>query len=210
MNESPYAVLGVKPDAAADEIRAAYRALARKLHPDAGSGSPDGFVKLQQAYEVLSDPERRRKYDAVRKLLETKPPEQNGNSLSWGAPVAGSATFGFYPMGWQGASGNVSFSPAPMSACAYVSTHVPLSSCQVFSGGQVYQRAYQNPPITKMRLMQIVTRAALSSYAGGNLLAQHKPGDRIAYNGTPYIVTDIHLNALPTGDIEVILDMEQI
>jgi molecular chaperone DnaJ len=61
-----YDVLGVAADAGADEIKRAYRQLARRYHPDI-SGDERGvaFVEVARAYEVLSDPERRRSYDAL-------------------------------------------------------------------------------------------------------------------------------------------------
>jgi curved DNA-binding protein CbpA len=59
-----YAILGVPPDADGETIRVAYRALARQYHPDAGEGSsPEKFRELADAYETLSDPQRRRTYD---------------------------------------------------------------------------------------------------------------------------------------------------
>jgi molecular chaperone DnaJ len=60
-----YDVLGVSPDAGADEIKRAYRQLARRYHPDI-SGDDRGavFLEVSRAYEVLRDPERRRAYNA--------------------------------------------------------------------------------------------------------------------------------------------------
>lgn len=60
-----YDVLGVKKSASGDEIRSAYRTLARKLHPDVNK-APDAaktFTEAQQAYEVLSDDAKRAQYD---------------------------------------------------------------------------------------------------------------------------------------------------
>jgi curved DNA-binding protein CbpA len=57
-----YATLGVPRSATADEIRKAYVAAAKRIHPDAGGGAVE-FVELQAAYDVLSDPERRQRYD---------------------------------------------------------------------------------------------------------------------------------------------------
>ena len=57
-----YDVLGVKKDASADEIKKAFRKLARKHHPDAG-GDEEKFKEINEAYEVLSDPEKRSEYD---------------------------------------------------------------------------------------------------------------------------------------------------
>lgn len=59
-----YAVLGVSPDASEQKIRSAYRALARRFHPDRGPGSSSGkFQEMVEAYETLSDPGRRQAYD---------------------------------------------------------------------------------------------------------------------------------------------------
>jgi len=59
----PYAVLGVSPAATAAEIKAAYRTLVKRHHPDAG-GDETRIVALNAAWEVLRDGERRRRYDA--------------------------------------------------------------------------------------------------------------------------------------------------
>lgn len=58
----PYADLGVSPDATPAEIKSAYRKAAKRTHPDAG-GDPQEFAKVAGAYLVLSDPERRKRYD---------------------------------------------------------------------------------------------------------------------------------------------------
>jgi curved DNA-binding protein len=62
-----YSILGVERDASADDIKRAYRKLARKYHPDVSS-EPDAeskFQELQEAYEVLKDPEKRAAYDEL-------------------------------------------------------------------------------------------------------------------------------------------------
>ena len=65
-----YKILGVAENASADEIRKAYRALAKQHHPDANAGNPastEKFKEVSEAHGVLSDPDKRRKYDRVRK-----------------------------------------------------------------------------------------------------------------------------------------------
>lgn len=67
-----YAALGVSPDASAEDIKKAFRALARKYHPDATGGDAEGaerYKEISEAYSVLSDPDRRRDYDMSRSGL---------------------------------------------------------------------------------------------------------------------------------------------
>ncbi|MFL6023656.1 MAG: molecular chaperone DnaJ [Marmoricola sp.] len=65
MSQDPYAILGVDRDADADDLKKAYRRLARQYHPDVNSdpGAQEKFKEVSAAYEILSDPEKRRVYD---------------------------------------------------------------------------------------------------------------------------------------------------
>src|SRR5919202_5260989 len=63
-----YKALGVSDTASEAEIRRAYRKLAKQYHPDAHPGSEDRFKEVSAAYEVLSDPGKRKEYDEVRRL----------------------------------------------------------------------------------------------------------------------------------------------
>lgn len=81
-----YEVLGVARDAGQDDIRKAFRKLARKYHPDVAEDKVAGeakFKELNEAYEVLSDPAKRRKYDAL------GPNWQHGADFSQAARGAG-------------------------------------------------------------------------------------------------------------------------
>ncbi|MGH2630587.1 MAG: J domain-containing protein [Actinomycetota bacterium] len=62
-----YALLGVDPDASGDDIRHAYRALARRHHPDVSPDieRPDGFRRVAAAYEILGDEQERAAYDRI-------------------------------------------------------------------------------------------------------------------------------------------------
>ena len=64
-----YEILGVSRDATQDQIQSAYRKLARKYHPDINKskGAEDKFKQIGEAYEVLGDAEKRKKYDQLGK-----------------------------------------------------------------------------------------------------------------------------------------------
>jgi DnaJ-class molecular chaperone len=64
--QTPYEVLGVKKDASADDIRKAYRKLAKQFHPDLNPGKPEAearFKSISAAYDLLSDADKRGRYD---------------------------------------------------------------------------------------------------------------------------------------------------
>ena len=77
-----YCVLGVAVDVSQDEIKVAFKALAKKHHPDK-SGSTDAFVALRDAYEVIADKQARAAYDRLRVASErsrgkrSSPPRTN-------------------------------------------------------------------------------------------------------------------------------------
>ena len=84
----PYESLGLPRGASADDVRKAYRRLAREHHPDANPDDPaaeERFKEIQQSYEILSYPEKRRAYDA-----RSRPPGRRaGASRRTGGRQAG-------------------------------------------------------------------------------------------------------------------------
>src|SRR2546421_442409 len=65
MPKSLYEALGVSKNATQDEIKKAYRKLVRDVHPDRNPGNEERFKEVQGAYDVLSDPDKRKRYDRV-------------------------------------------------------------------------------------------------------------------------------------------------
>ena len=104
-----YATLGVKKDASQDEIQKSYRKLARKFHPDVNK-APEAEVKFKEigeAYEVLKDPDKRKKYDQF---------GSNWNRMGGGPPPGweninfGNGGFDFRNFGGGGGGGAAGFS----------------------------------------------------------------------------------------------------
>ena len=97
-----YQILGVAPDADEKAIRQAFRKLARQYHPDVNPGdkaAEEQFKAINEANQVLSDPEQRKKYDALRTQYQRwqqggrRP--QDFNWQDWSAPP-GEGVYGHY------------------------------------------------------------------------------------------------------------------
>ena len=89
-----YGILGVKRDAGADEIKTAYRKLARKYHPDVSKekGAEEKFKEVSEAYETLKDAEKRAAYDQLgtyREGQEFRPPPDWGQQFGQGGGAGG-------------------------------------------------------------------------------------------------------------------------
>src|SRR5512141_3230365 len=89
-----YRILGVAKNASEKEIKAAFRKLARKHHPDVNPGKKEAearFKEINEAYEVLGDPEKRKRYDEL---------GMNWDAFKRGGPAAG---------GWPGGRARVEY-----------------------------------------------------------------------------------------------------
>jgi curved DNA-binding protein CbpA len=116
--KDPYGLLDVARTATDDDIRKAYRRLARKHHPDANPGDSNAeerFKEIQQAYETLSNPKRRRAYDersrpspqrstgSPRVATSSRPRERTTGSVDLSGLLrkSGSSSGGRREINWQ-------------------------------------------------------------------------------------------------------------
>src|SRR6266436_4705031 len=99
-----YEILGVPRTASEDDIKKSFRKLARQYHPDVAKtkkGAEDKFKEINEAYEVLSDPAKRKKYDELgpnwKQGAEFRPPPgwQQESPFARGAGRAGEYEFEF-------------------------------------------------------------------------------------------------------------------
>ena len=96
---NPYTLLGVSKNATQDEIKQAYRKLARKMHPDLNPNDPkaeDKFKEISGAYDILSDPEKRKRFDAGE--IDENGKERPGYGFGGFNPGAG----GYQTHGFEG------------------------------------------------------------------------------------------------------------
>jgi len=153
MAKSYFAILGVSSDASFEEIRSAYRKLAKAYHPDYFEGGSEAFRQIQEAYAVLADVRRRKEYE---KSLKPKPlqPELRPTFRSEPEPLIPrrrpSASWGITPIGSPPNRGIISEDPlqhltmnrrrrhhTDVGRVDDVSVEVPLTREQAVKGGNV-------------------------------------------------------------------------
>ncbi|NJP05272.1 MAG: J domain-containing protein [Chloroflexaceae bacterium] len=81
-----YAVLGIEPDASDQTIKQTYRKLARQYHPDVNPGdkqAEEQFKAINEAYQALGDPEKRRKYDQLRQQYQQWQQRGKADQFNW-------------------------------------------------------------------------------------------------------------------------------
>lgn len=97
MAQDYYDILGVNKGASAEEIKKAYRKLAHKYHPDKGQGNDAKFKEVNEAYQVLSNSEKRSQYDQYGQTFEQA--QRNGGGPGYGAGFGGFGGQGGNPFG---------------------------------------------------------------------------------------------------------------
>ena len=116
-----YKILGVGQDADKKAIKTAYRRLARRYHPDVAPGrdTANRFIEIQEAYEVLSNPTRRRLYDrATRGRRQRAAASQSGDRGSRTPNMFSASLLGGWDFGLARASGVSASSPVVAAPAA--------------------------------------------------------------------------------------------
>lgn len=98
MNKDYYNILGVEKSASDEDIKKAYRRLAHQHHPDKASGNEQKFKELNEAYQILSNKEKRAQYDQFGRVFESQQGFGGGNPF-------GNFGFGFDPNNMEGFGG---------------------------------------------------------------------------------------------------------
>jgi molecular chaperone DnaJ len=137
-----YKVLGVDKKASQDDIKKAYRKLARKYHPDTNkeAGAEERFKQISEAYDTLGDPEKRKKYDRGGSIFGGANPFGGGGGAGGGATAADFGSFsdifsGIFNSGGGGARGTRTRPAAERGRD--LETTVSLSFDQAIEGAQV-------------------------------------------------------------------------
>jgi DnaJ-class molecular chaperone len=135
-----YDVLGVAPGAGADEIKRAYRQLARRYHPDiSGDERGTAFLEVSRAYEVLRDPRRRRAYDV--RLISGNRAEWLSDEVAIDFPSVSSVLDRMRESFFRGEreaslSAEIVVTPQEAFYCTLVPLHVPLRRTCPRCGGR--------------------------------------------------------------------------
>ena len=117
-----YETLGVNKSASKDEIKSAYRKLAKKYHPDNHeTGNADKFKEVQEAYDILYDDQKRSAYDQFGfAAFEQGAGQPGGNPFEGGFGFGGDGAPSTTPL-----SSAVKANTSPRATCASVSTRRP-------------------------------------------------------------------------------------
>jgi DnaJ-class molecular chaperone len=151
MAKSYFVILGVSPSATADEIKSAYRRLAKEFHPDHYTGGNNTFREIQEAYSVLGNARRRQEYEkqmskkpvktSVKRMYHPEPepliPEKDAIDIGEISPVRSFQRFSpsfdeIFDWLWQNFS---SLTPLKSGRIQNLTIEIPLTREQAFRGG---------------------------------------------------------------------------
>ena len=186
-----YKTLGISRNSSSDDIRKAYRALARKYHPDLNSGDPNAeekFKIITEAYEVLSDENSRKKYDRFGENWKQWDQAQKGSTP--GNPFPGNPFDGF----GNGPGRNNSFRMEDLG-----------DLLGGFAGEPRFQGSHQNTVHTKFDI------SLKQAYLGTSKNITFKDGSRqrrIEVSVPPGVDNGSIVTVRPGGGMEIKIDVE--
>jgi len=152
MAKDLYNILGVSKSASADEIKRAYRKLAHLHHPDKNNGDDSKFKEINEAYQVLSDPQKRQRYDQ----FGTADPQGFGgfggpygtSENPFGGQYSNTQGFDFSGFGFGGGGLGDIFESVFSQAFAQVQAEVEISLTQAILGDKMQLKTSANETIT--------------------------------------------------------------
>lgn len=175
-----YEILGLKRGASSAEIKAAYRRLAQKYHPDKG-GDQERFKEINEAYQVLSNPQKKAAYDQFGSA--TFNGEQAGDGFG-GFRGFGGFGEGFSGFGFQGDLGDI-FESFFGQAFSQVQVEVPVKLTQALLGGTIKFKAHGNEEI-ELKLPPATQNGQAFRFKGKGLPYKGGRGDLIAVVNIEY------------------------
>lgn len=207
-----YKTLGVAKSASTKEIKSAYRKLARQWHPDVNptkkKEAEEKFKEISEAYEVLSDPEKRKTYETLGSDWQQRARNFQGpRSYQYQTPPGGGVQFDFGDLGEGGFSeffqtffGNIGRSPASATSRgrrsargADVESAIELSLRDAYAGGK---RSLTLHGDGSTKSLEVTIPAGVRDGQRIRLAGQGESGSGGGANGDLYLL--VHISADPT------------